>query len=148
MEFISSKMRKIWGFESFFEKIFEIAKILQIYKRKVGMGNFKSAIFLYLVHQFCSKKSFLKTCRIIKQGKPRSLNTWLLLKRKCAIAKGRSCGFLRPIPGLIGSKLQSPTSNLNLNFNPEPQAKIQLQVQILSSSYCRLCENLLADLEY
>ena len=113
------------------------------------MGNFKSAIFLYLVHQFCSKKKFSKNLQNYKVGKAKKFEHMVAIEKiKCAIAKGRSCGFLRPIPGLIGSKLQSPTSNPNLNFNPEPQAKIQLQVQILSSSYCRLCENLLAELEY
>ena len=49
-----------------FAEIFEIAKILQIYKGKVGRGDFKMAAILCCVHQFCS--IFFKL-RIYKVGK-------------------------------------------------------------------------------
>ena len=49
----SFKNEKIMSI-SFFEEIFEFTKIRQVYKGKVGRGNFQNAAIRRSVHQFDS----------------------------------------------------------------------------------------------
>ena len=79
-----------------FAEIFEIAKILQIYKGKVRMGHFKSAAILCSVHRFCS--NFFWKLQKDKVGKVKKFEHMIAIEKKCAIANGRSCGSLRPPP--------------------------------------------------
>ena len=55
----SFKNEKIMSI-SFFEEIFEFTKNCQVYKEKVGRGNFQNAAIRRSMHQFESNFFFLK----------------------------------------------------------------------------------------
>ena len=80
-----------------FGEIFEIAKILQIYKENVGRGNFKMAAILRWVLRFCS--TFFQKLRNNKVGKVKKFEYMVAIENKCGSGhrKLRVCGIKNPV---------------------------------------------------
>ena len=68
---------------SFFEEIFEFTQFRQVYKGKVGRGNFQKTAIRRSVHQFYS--TFFKKLHNHKVGKVKKICTMVAIKKNAQL---------------------------------------------------------------